>query len=882
MRWLVISDIHIAIHDFPTVNAQSKLLKKIKSEGPFDFILITGDSMDRSKDLNLAVEYIKSIMDVCKIEPDHIYICPGNHDIVRPDSEKKSDRFDEINRLRHGHRDIVSHLNLDGQSAFPWMNEYNMFDNLYYSIKNEKYKPFSVFEPEGENFRIVSVDSCLFSVDDNDPNHLFVCTPQLAKLSTEIDKDDKKLNIAMMHHGVAFLDQDDARMFENWLADYKIDVLYCGHNHRTGMSILADAIYTERGEQEYRVREFTCGACHVDEAQKTEATFFICEYIQNEECIKTKAFHFANQISDWCLDTNSTRNFIEGVNIYPMPWRKDSLERSLGDRLKQICQLDPLSVVDNIYDDPNDAEKRIKELVNDTKFLYYFGIKGDSIYDDYHGTERFIANHHDIEAKFLLANPCSHYLKDRLMSLSEYNKNMLKLDKHWSDLYKKGINLYEECEKEDNWSVRYHNEPIIFRMYIFNQCLLISFYLPEEHSKNSPLYEYRNGSRMYEAFKILFEEKWMLAQKTKPILDREHSFLKWEYDIVPSLVLNITDKCDFKCYYCPEGGENLHHPFDDKELVEINEIFSLMESYIKNASLVEPKHDYVLRITGGEPLLTKETRDKVNLILKKSIELGFQKVVLCTNGNYLGDAYNSDKDTWEKVKDVLLLKISIDTLQAEVFRQISKIEKGSNYILKKIIENIEYFKQKDYKIELNTVLTHFNISELKDIYEYACNLNLVGVKVFTINDFGGKKTILPEDKLSMKLKELIQDMLNSKKIYEYEQIFLNGDTGIRMELFSNKSSKEKGCILKIVDHQRGKDCITPDRTYGHKCKDCTFYRDKKCATGLMSLTMRADGLVSYCRLKEQDGFSIKNQSSEVIQTNVNEIMNAFRNCGRES
>ena len=196
MRWLVISDIHIAIHDFPTVNAQSKLLKKIKSEGPFDFILITGDSMDRSKDLDLAVEYIKSIMDVCKIEPDHIYICPGNHDIVRPDSEKKSDRFDEINWLRHGHRDIVSHLNLDGQSAFPWMNEYNMFDNLYYSIKNENINLLVYLNQKEKNFRIVSVDSCLFSVDDNDPNHLFVCTPQLAKLSTEIDKDDKKLNIA--------------------------------------------------------------------------------------------------------------------------------------------------------------------------------------------------------------------------------------------------------------------------------------------------------------------------------------------------------------------------------------------------------------------------------------------------------------------------------------------------------------------------------------------------------------------------------------------------------------------------------------------------------------------------------------------------------------
>ena len=43
----------------------------------------------------------------------------------------------------------------------------------------------------------------------------------------------------------------------------------------------------------------------------------------------------------------------------------------------------------------------------------------------------------------------------------------------------------------------------------------------------------------------------------------------------------------------------------------------------------------------------------------------------------------------------------------------------------------------------------------------------------------------------MKLKELIQDMLNSKKIYEYEQIFLNGDTGIRMELFQTSPLKKR-------------------------------------------------------------------------------------------
>ena len=48
------------------------------------------------------------------------------------------------------------------------------------------------------------IDSCLFSKDDHDANNLYICTPQLMNLSLQIP-DDHKLNIAMMHHGVAFL-----------------------------------------------------------------------------------------------------------------------------------------------------------------------------------------------------------------------------------------------------------------------------------------------------------------------------------------------------------------------------------------------------------------------------------------------------------------------------------------------------------------------------------------------------------------------------------------------------------------------------------------------------------------------------------------------------
>lgn len=881
MKWLVISDIHSAIHDFPTVNAQAKLLNKIKEEeqeSGFDFILVTGDSMDRCKDSELAIKYIKLIMDTCKIDSSHIFICPGNHDILRSSPENKTPRNEAIDEIRKGKLDKVYYLVLDGANSFPWREEYNIFSALYRNIKGDEYVPFKMFEPEGEEYRIISIDSCLFSKDDNDANNLFVCTPQLMNLSLQIP-DDHKLNIVMMHHGVAFLNQDDARRFENWLADYNVDVVYCGHNHRTGMAVLADAICLEKGSSIHRIREFTCGACHVNEMQKTEATFFVCEYMEDEKAIKTKAFHFASSISNWCKDTSSTRPFYEGENIYKVP-RKNKEDSKSVDLFGINKSFDRMCVADEVFDDPIDAEPKIKQLISNTEFLYYMGIKGDSIYDDYHGIARLIADHHELDVRFLLANPCSQYLEERLLSLPDYNTNRLKLEKHWSELYKKGLTLYEECEKEENWNVRYHNEPVLFRMYIFSQCMLMSFYLPDEHSKNSPLYEFNSSSRMYKAFKLLFEEKWRLGNSNKPEIDLEHTFLNWEYDIVPTLVLNVSDQCNFKCYYCPDGGENLHCAFDESEFVGLKEIYALMEAYIRSSSQFVPKHKYVLRITGGEPLINVKTREKVYKIIEKAKQLGFQKIVMCTNGIFIEEAYKEAMTIWNEVKEEMLLKISVDTLRPETLRKISRVDDEYN-LIGKIKKGISTMKALDFSIELNTVITRYNLEELEEIYKFACDEKIIGVKVFTINDFGGKVLVDDRDRLSNKLYNYIQKMLENGIIYEHKQMFLNGDAGIRMNLYTNSSSSEEGCILKIVDHQKGIDCITPDRIYSQKCEECSYYKSNSCATGLMSLTMRADGLVSYCRLKEDDGVYIKGKESEEINAVIHEIMEAFKRCKRK-
>lgn len=884
MKWLVISDVHSAIHDFPTVNAQEKLIDQIKREGkkkPFDFVLITGDCMDRCSDPEQAIEYIISIKDACKIDRNHIFICPGNHDITRPsnkDPKKDTQRTKLIKELRNGRLDIVSSLSLEGKDAFPWRDTYGVFSDMYRKIKGCSYEPFDVFEPEGENYRILSIDSCMFSMDDNDAGHLYVSVPKLMKQFIKM-KNDNKLNIAMMHHGVAFLEQEDARMLENALADYNIDVLYCGHSHRTGMAVLSDAIKPDEAATGHRVREFTCGACHVNDYQRTEATFFVCEYDDSERIIRTTAYHFAARISDWGLDATSTRPFKDGVNIYRVP-RGYSNDGLTTRRIELGITNDDMNMPIAVYENPNDADSRTKELVAGTEFLYYMGIKGDQIYeDDYHGAARFISENKEIEAKFLLADPTGTYLEKRLRSLLEY-KTELRLETHWRNLYERGISLYEECKKEPNWSVRYHNEPVLFKLYIFSQCLLLGYYIPEEHSKNSPLYEYKAGSRIYQAFKIYFEEKWEVAKKSKPVVDVKHSFFNSDHEMVPTLVVNVTDRCNFNCYYCPKGGENLHTEFSADEYASDDEIKYLMNAYVHIVENFVPKNKPVLRITGGEPFLDENTIERVHTILKEAKKLKIPKIVICTNGDKILTAYEKEKNLWDSLKDVLWLKISLDSLESDVFKKITRTSEFG--ILERIKDSITKLKKEGFLIELNTVLTQYSYAELENIYDYACNLNLFGVKVFTMNNFGGKVTFGPEDRLSEKLKELINNMVEKGKIYPTKSEFLNHDAGIRMSMYTNNRTGKNECTLKIVDHQRGIACVTPDRTYGSKCIDCKYYQKNICATGLMSLTMRVDGLVSYCRLREEDGFSIKNQNAEQVISRVHEIMGAFKHCKREN
>lgn len=129
---------------------------------------------------------------------------------------------------------------------------------------------------------------------------------------------------------------------------------------------------------------------------------------------------------------------------------------------------------------------------------------------------------------------------------------------------------------------------------------------------------------------------------------------------------------------------------------------------------------------------------------------------MCTNGLLLKECYEIAPEVWESIKNILLLKISLDTMNAATFKEMTGTDE-----LQRVLDSIAFAKNKGFKVELNFVATKQNVKEIEIIYDYVHRMKLVGLKVLTINDFGGRVSV---DDVETELNELIESM--RKKIMQ--------------------------------------------------------------------------------------------------------------------
>ena len=512
MKWAVLSDLHMNFKNCNTVTARDKLIETLRKEntdGEISFVLITGDCLHQNRgNLKEIASYISQIAEACGIDVSRVILCPGNHDIDR----KIKSRNTAIKTYRK-----------DGTlpDLETCLNGYGRFKELYTLLYGDIYEPFSL--KTIDDFRIISVDSCLLSMDDRDYGKLVVSFTNLAELARKIKSDESKTNIVIMHHGVEWLSAEDGRRFQHWLVDNNVKAVFCGHNHAPGLSILTEAI-KPYGIPQGGVSQFTCGCTLSDSYSRP--VFLVAEY-DRTKAIKARLYEYRGD-SSWEIASGVLRSFPSGI------YRESTTNGMVKN------SYDIPKVYKNIFDIGTDVALDIKV----SKKLAFFGLRGGTFLE---GNSK-IANAlyekgKDIECRLLVSDPYSIYIEKRLRNVPEFAPQE-KLEKQWKTNYLDIKKLKDTFPKTDGWALRFHEQPLLYRFIITDRSIYLGYYTREPSSK-SYMYRYTRKSSVYRSFTDLFNSSWENASTSfSSIVPDRCSFVLDNFDMKPSLVINLMSACN--------------------------------------------------------------------------------------------------------------------------------------------------------------------------------------------------------------------------------------------------------------------------------------------------------------------------------------------------
>jgi cyclic pyranopterin phosphate synthase len=169
--------------------------------------------------------------------------------------------------------------------------------------------------------------------------------------------------------------------------------------------------------------------------------------------------------------------------------------------------------------------------------------------------------------------------------------------------------------------------------------------------------------------------------------------------VIRDLRISVTDKCNFRCFYCIPDEDIVWKRRQD--LLTYEEIILLAEIAVDLG--VEK-----LRLTGGEPLLRKDIEYLIERIAKID---GVKDLAMTTNADGLKNRAGSLRDA-----GLTRLTISCDSLKPEVFKQITRRDS-----LQSVLDGIEATMAAGFappKINC-VVIRDLNDTEIADFADFA-------------------------------------------------------------------------------------------------------------------------------------------------------------------
>src|SRR5918994_1472618 len=169
---------------------------------------------------------------------------------------------------------------------------------------------------------------------------------------------------------------------------------------------------------------------------------------------------------------------------------------------------------------------------------------------------------------------------------------------------------------------------------------------------------------------------------------------------IRDLRVSLTDRCNFRCFYCLPHGEP---PIAPKEqMLSYEEIEYVCEIFV---SLGIEK----IRLTGGEPMLRRD----IETIIRKLARLkpALHDLALTTNGYFLPERARGLKDA-----GLDRVTISLDSLKRDVFKRMTGVD-----VLDKVLAGITAAKKAGLDpIKINAVIVRgHNEDEVADFAAFA-------------------------------------------------------------------------------------------------------------------------------------------------------------------
>jgi cyclic pyranopterin phosphate synthase len=170
---------------------------------------------------------------------------------------------------------------------------------------------------------------------------------------------------------------------------------------------------------------------------------------------------------------------------------------------------------------------------------------------------------------------------------------------------------------------------------------------------------------------------------------------------IRDLRVSLTDRCNFRCFYCLPHGEP---PIAPKEqMLSYEEIEYVCEIFVELG--IEK-----IRLTGGEPMM----RQDIEVIIGKLSKLktkGLLDLALTTNGYYLPDRAQGLKDA-----GLDRITISLDSLKRDVFKQMTGVD-----VLDRVLHGLAAAKTAGlHPIKINAVIVRgHNEDEVADFAAFA-------------------------------------------------------------------------------------------------------------------------------------------------------------------